>query len=111
MAPVFMVLDKLKNNNFIYYAIKDYDLEGNKIIKIQQFDPESETEQKIKTLVRLQTRNIIFFNQVERKIFVVIDNCANIIILKKVDDHLIKIGNLFMHEEDRVMIADSKYSF
>ena len=44
MAPVFMVLDKLKDNSFIYYAVKDVDKDGKRIILIQQFDPESETE-------------------------------------------------------------------
>jgi len=65
----------------------------------------------VKTLVKLKIKNIIFFNQVESKIFVVIDNDANITIFKKVDNHLIKIGNLFMHEEDRMWIADTHYSF
>jgi len=42
---------------------------------------------------------------------VIIDDDANIIILKKVDEQLVKIGNLFMHPDDKEMISEAKYSF
>ena len=110
MAPVYMVLDKKKDNSYIYYAIKDYN-ENIKQIKIQQFDPESEGDSRIRTLITLKTPNIIFFTQLDSKIFVVIDDDANILILKKVDQQMVHVGNLYMHEKDKEQISEGQYSF
>ena len=113
MAPVYMVLDRKKDNSYIYYAIIDNDDDDDDadVVKIMQFDPESEGESRIKTLITLKTPTIMFFSQVDTKHFVVIDNDANVLVLKRRDQVLVHKATLYMHESDKEELSENKYNF
>ena len=78
-----------------------------------QFNPESEGESRIKTLAWLKTPNIMYFNQVDTNpnIFVIIDNDANVLIMRKKDQELKHIGNLYMHAADKEELSAANFAF